>query len=90
MTTYDIPEELLDDIEDYFDQRADAETPPGYPTIPNEEMSLLVRLQKAKGEPRRFVDPVSLLPPKIFHELRERFRGLQEDESPEKKLSDCS
>ena len=48
MTTYDIPEELLDDIEDYFDQRADAETPPGYPTIPNEEMSLLVRLQAAK------------------------------------------
>jgi uncharacterized phage-associated protein len=29
-------------------------------------------------KPRRFVDPISKLPPRVFYELRERFAGLEE------------
>jgi len=40
---------LLDDIEEYFNERADADQPAGCDCpIPNEEMSLLTRLQRAK------------------------------------------
>ena len=39
---------LMDDIEEYLRGRADADQPSGSAPIPNEEMSLLVRLQAAK------------------------------------------
>ena len=47
MSKYDIPDELLDDIEEYFNERADADQPAGCDCpIPNEEMVLLTRLQR--------------------------------------------
>ena len=42
---------LLDDIEEYFNERADADQPAGCDCpIPNEEMGLLVRLQRARKD----------------------------------------
>jgi len=41
---------LLDDLEDYLDGRADADQPPGAACpIPNEAMSLLVRLRRLRA-----------------------------------------
>ena len=49
---------LLDDIEEYFNERADADQPAGCDCpIPNEEMGLLVRLQRAmKRRPEKKSD----------------------------------
>ena len=42
---------LLDEIEEYFNERADADQPAGCSCpIPNEEMSLLVRLRRLRSD----------------------------------------
>ena len=42
---------LLDEIEEYFNERADADQPVGCSCpIPNEEMSLLVRLRRLRRD----------------------------------------
>jgi len=42
------PSEILDDVRNYFDQRADADQPQGSPhTYPNEELALLADVDAA-------------------------------------------